>query len=337
MEGSTSGLMLVLASTVLVMLIGFGIAFYFQRRTKTAEDWAMGGRSLPSYVIVFTQFATLVGGGVLVGHVGIGYSYGLAPLAYATCGIAGLLLMMIAAGWFRKNHFATIPDIFLKLYGENKVLMILATLMAVIVPFGWIASQIVSFGKMYAAITGLDTTVLIIAFAVICMLFTIPAGFNSVAWSDFIFGLMMLILCCITGYQAIHLGGGWEHIVQSFPEQERVAFPGGIMGAGLSTTLLWFVAATPGMMTNQMSIQRVCAADSTKSARKVLWLSSIIIVALEIWVVVIALTCRALQPELPSGEDAICPASPFGQRLCSRALLPPPFSLPPTVPCNLWR
>ena len=77
MEGSTSGLMLVLASTVLVMLIGFGIAFYFQRRTKTAEDWAMGGRSLPSYVIVFTQFATLVGGGVLVGHVGDSRAYRL--------------------------------------------------------------------------------------------------------------------------------------------------------------------------------------------------------------------------------------------------------------------
>ena len=46
----------------------------------------MGGRSLPSYVIVFTQFATLVGGGVLVGHVSIGFSYGLAPLAYGVCG-----------------------------------------------------------------------------------------------------------------------------------------------------------------------------------------------------------------------------------------------------------
>lgn len=93
--------------------------------------------------------------------------------------------------------------------------------------------------------------------------------------------------------------------MQSFPGAGACLVPWGIMGAGLSTTLLWFVAATPGMMTNQMSIQRVCAADSTKSARKVLWLSSIIIVALEIWVVVIALTCRALQPELPSGEDAI--------------------------------
>lgn len=85
MPESSNGLLLVLLSTVVVMLIGFGIAFYFQRRTKTAEDWAMGGRSLPSYVIVFTQFATLVGGGVLVGHVSIGFSYGLAPwpTAYA--------------------------------------------------------------------------------------------------------------------------------------------------------------------------------------------------------------------------------------------------------------
>ena len=177
---SSGGITLIVVSTIVVMLIGTIITAYFTKKTKTSQDWATGGGKTPTIVLVFTMFATQVGGGVLVGHVGIGYSYGLAPLAYATCGIAGLLLMMIAAGWFRKNHFTTIPDIFLKLYGENKVLMILATLMAVIVPFGWIASQIVSFGKMYAAITGLDTTVLIVVFAIICMLFTIPAGFNSV-------------------------------------------------------------------------------------------------------------------------------------------------------------
>ena len=82
MSVSTSGTILVLVSTAIVMCIGFGIALYFQRKTVTAEDWAIGGRRLPSYVIVFTQFATLVGGGVLVGHVSIGYSFGLAPLAY---------------------------------------------------------------------------------------------------------------------------------------------------------------------------------------------------------------------------------------------------------------
>lgn len=302
---SSSGVTLIVASTVVVMLIGVLITAYFTKRTKNSQDWAMGGRTVPLYVMVFTMFATQVGGGVLVGHVGIGYSYGLAPLAYGICGVAGLLLMMVAAGWFRKNEFTTIPDIFRKLYGENKLLLIMATLMAIVVPFGWIASQIVSFGKLYTSITGIDTTVLIIVFAIICMLFTIPSGFNSVAWSDFVFGCMMLILCIITAVQAIGLGGGWSNIIASFPEQERVAFPQGILGAGWSTTLLWIVAATPGMMTNQMSIQRVCAADSVKNARKVLWLSAIIIAALEIWVVIIALTCRAIQPELASGEDAI--------------------------------
>lgn len=109
---SSGGITLIVVSTIVVMLIGTIITAYFTKKTKTSQDWATGGGKTPTIVLVFTMFATQVGGGVLVGHVGIGYSYGLAPLAYATCGIAGLLLMMIAAGWFRKNHFTTIPDIF---------------------------------------------------------------------------------------------------------------------------------------------------------------------------------------------------------------------------------
>lgn len=306
LEGiSSSGLALIVVSTVVVMFVGAGITAYFSKKTKSSQDWALGGRKIPLYVMVFTMFATQVGGGVLVGHVGVGYNHGLAPLTYAGCGIAGLLLMIFAAEWLRKNEFTTIPDIFLRLYGENKFLHITATLMSIVVPFGWIASQIVSFAKLYTSITGIDTKILIVVFAIVCMLFTIPAGFNSVAWSDFIFGLMMVVLCVITAVQALRLGGGWGNIVAAFPEPEKVSFPGGLLGAGIPTTLLWLVAAIPGMMTNQMSIQRVCAADSVKNARKVLWLSSAMIVVLEIWVVVISLTCRAIEPGLAAGEDAI--------------------------------
>ena len=47
MPESSNGLLLVLISTVLVMLIGFGVALYFQRRTQTAEDWAMAAAVFP--------------------------------------------------------------------------------------------------------------------------------------------------------------------------------------------------------------------------------------------------------------------------------------------------
>lgn len=301
---SSQAVTMILVSTVVALLIGMGITAYFTKRTKTNSDWAIGGRKVPTIVLIFTMFATQCGGGVLVGHIGIAYSSGYAVLAYLIAGCAGLLLMILAANWFRKNEFVTIPDIFRKLYGENKFLLIVASIMAMTVPFGWICSQSVSFGKLFTSLTGVNTVVLIAIFLIICVLFTLPSGFNSVVWSDFVFGVIMLILCFITAGQALSMGGGWSNILANFPEQENVTLPGGILGAGVSTTLLWIIAATPGMMTNQMSIQRVCAADSVKNARKVLYLSVFLMILMELWVVVVGITTRSLVPELAGGEDA---------------------------------
>ncbi|RHR10646.1 sodium:solute symporter family protein [Pseudoflavonifractor sp. AF19-9AC] len=300
MPESASGTVLVLISTVVVMLIGLGIALYFQKRTKTAEDWAMGGRQLPSYVIVFTQFATLVGGGVLVGHVSIGFSYGLAPLTYGVCGAAGCFIMAIIAAWLRENEFTTIPDILEKVYGKNRFLQFVGAIMAMVVPFGWIASQATAFAKLYAEITGIDMNVLIVVLVIICVLFTIPAGFSAVAWSDFVFGVMMLALCVLTGYLALDMGGGWSNVVAAHPDPEVLSFPGGLLSAGFTTTALWFIAATPGMMTNQMTLQRVCAANSAKNARRTLIVGGILIAGIELWVVVVGNVCRALNPGLDS-------------------------------------
>ena len=304
MPESSNGLLLVLISTVLVMLIGFGVALYFQRRTQTAEDWAMGGRSLPTYVIVFTQFATLVGGGVLVGHVSIGFSYGLAPLTYGICGAAGCFIMAIIAAWLRENEFTTVPDILEKVYGKNKFLMLVGALMAMVVPFGWIASQASAFAKLYTEITGIDINVLIIGMIVVSVLLTIPSGFKAVAWTDFIFGVLMLALCALTGYYALNMAGGWSGILANHPDPKELAFPGGLMSAGFATTALWFIAATPGMMTNQMTLQRVCASNSAKNARRSLIISGILIAGVELWVVIVGNTCRVLNPELaPEGAS----------------------------------
>ncbi|MCI8416272.1 MAG: sodium:solute symporter family protein [Lachnospiraceae bacterium] len=296
-------LALVIVSTLVVMAIGAGISIYFQRKTVTADDWAMGSRKLPSYVIVFTQFATLVGGGVLVGHVSIGYNFGIAPLAYGVCGAAGCFIMAIIAKWLRENEFTTIPDILEKVYGKNNFLLFAGSIMAMVVPFGWIASQITSFGKLYASITGIDMNVIIVAVAIICVLFTIPSGFNAVAWSDFVFGVIMLGLCTVTAVLALNMGGGWSNIVAKLPDSSVVSFPSGLLAAGIPTTILWFVAATPGMMTNQMTFQRVCATDTVKNARRTLIIGGILIAAIEIWVVIIGNTCRALNPGM-TGEDA---------------------------------
>ena len=54
------------AAGLIVILAGAGLSLYFGRRMRGHRDWLTAGASLPLVVVVFTQFATAVGGGVLI-------------------------------------------------------------------------------------------------------------------------------------------------------------------------------------------------------------------------------------------------------------------------------
>ena len=74
---------LIILSTVLVLGLTLLVTNILSRRKKTdLADWEVGGRDLPYYVVIGTQFATAMGGGVLVGHVGNAYNFGLSILFY---------------------------------------------------------------------------------------------------------------------------------------------------------------------------------------------------------------------------------------------------------------
>lgn len=66
----------IVLATAVVLLGSGAISVYIGKKFNTSEDWDVGGRALPLYVTVGSQFATVMGGGMLVAHVGLGYSSG---------------------------------------------------------------------------------------------------------------------------------------------------------------------------------------------------------------------------------------------------------------------
>src|SRR5699024_5289779 len=113
-----------------------------------SEDWEVAGRSLPVYVIVGTNFATAAGGSVLVAQVGLGYRLGWSSLTYSLILAIGLLCLLFIAKWLREKNFRTFPDVISNLYGNHNSLTTLTAVMCMIVPFGWVASQLQAFGKL---------------------------------------------------------------------------------------------------------------------------------------------------------------------------------------------
>ncbi len=297
-----SSAMTIIVYSIIIIGIGFMITYVISKKNQGSESWINGGRSLPLYVTIGTQFAAIMGGGFVVAHVGIGYNYGWSVLTYGVIMASIFFALCFIADWLRKESFNTVPDILEKLYGKNKALALLATLSAMIVPFGWLCTQLVAFSKLFSSIIGVDSTVLIIIFATLCLIFVLPAGLASVAWTDFFFGCMMLVITVTSVFFLLDMNGGFAQMIARVPA-ELTSFPKGMSLVGWGTIILWLTSVIPGGITNQLAIQRICAIKDVKSVKKSLIITGIIIIFVELWSVITGVGVRSLMPGL-EGEMA---------------------------------
>ncbi|MCP3943571.1 MAG: sodium:solute symporter family protein [Desulfobacteraceae bacterium] len=291
---------IILLSTLLILGSTYFITYLINYRSKTtSEDWSIGGRNLPTYVIIGTQFASAAGGGVLVALVGLGYKAGLSTMTYGIIVVIPFIILTFLAKWLRTNKFSTIPDIFAHIYGEHKGIALVSALLTLIVPFGWITAQLVAFGKLYSAITGLESAYLMMIITGISLVFVMPSGLKTVAWTDFFFACFMLVICFIVTMGALDMAGGWAHVLTRVPEQ-NVALPGGFFSVGGFTVLLWFFSALPGGVTNQIYYQRISAIKNPNQVRISLIGAAIALIASIVWAFMMGCIIRSLNPGLES-------------------------------------
>lgn len=289
----------VLISVTSLVVIGIGayIAYIVGKKHNSSEDWMVGGRSLPVYVVGFSQAATAVGGGVLVAHVGIAYAWGLSVFWYELFVVLGMLIIVLFAKWLHKGNFSTIPEVFARIFGDSKVLLAIIAIAVIVVPFGWLATQFVAFASLFGEVTGIATTPLIIVMAVVSVLFVLPGGLTSVAWSDFFFGVFMVIGSVVVAGFAIHHAGGFGEIISQVPE-EITAVPEGFGAAGLVTILLWAFSILPGTVTNQMYFQRIFAAKNVREGRQGIYIAAAGIILAGFYALAIGLAVRAMNDTL---------------------------------------
>ncbi|RCV58121.1 sodium:solute symporter family protein [Marinitenerispora sediminis] len=293
---------LIIAVNSLALLLTVCFSLWISRRTRTAEGWSVGGRSLPLIVVVLTQFATASGGGMLVAQVGLGYQFGWGVVTYGVFTAGGVLALLFMARWLRQHDFVSLPDIIKKIYGGHRVLMTVVTLMTMVVPFGWLCTQLVAFANLFHQLTGVNSTVLAVAFAIVGLLFVLPGGMTSVAWSDAIFGAFMLLMAFVVGFYALHAAGGWSEVAAA-ATPARVGWEG-FLAPGLLTIGLWAMSLTPGTMTNQMYFQRIYAANTLRTVVWSLIGTAALLLGTKVYASVLGMSAFALNPRLGNPEDA---------------------------------
>src|SRR5271155_46804 len=186
-------------------------------KVKTKADYLLAGRSLPTFVLVFTLLSSWIGSGSLLGGAEKAYNHGFAALWQSGGGWAGLLLIYFIAPRARKFAQFTIPDLLEARYNQTaRVLGVISILFA----YTAITSYQLTGGGdilhlIFPTVITADLGKYLVAGFVI--VFTAIAGMASVAYMDVVIGLLATVTLLTALPVALHAAGGWSGVHQALP------------------------------------------------------------------------------------------------------------------------
>jgi SSS family transporter len=260
--------MTLITFVVLYLLISIAIGLYAATRVKNTADYAVAGRSLPLFMIITTTFATWFGSETVLGIPAKFIEGGMTRTVEDPFG-AGLALILVGAFFaarLYKMNLLTIGDFYRQRYSKGVELFSAAVIM--ISYLGWVAAQITALGLVFSLLSGgaIGTVQGMIIGMAVVLTYTVYGGMWSVALTDFVQMLIIIVGLSLIAWFAADLAGGADKVVAHAASQDLFRF---WPEASLHAWLFWISAAITlmiGSIPQQDVFQRVMSAKDEKTA-----------------------------------------------------------------------
>ncbi len=194
-----------------VLLLGLWVA----RRARAGEDYWLGGRGLGPWAASLSAAASSSSAWTLVGVSGAAYLHGLSavwliPACWSGFALNWFLVARRLRAASRTNGALSVidflavdaPDLWrrrLRATGGIILILSLGT---------YVSSQMQASGKAFANAFGWDLRWAILAGGSVVLLYTVRGGFWSVALTDMLQGMVMVISCLVLPVAGLMLVGG---------------------------------------------------------------------------------------------------------------------------------
>ncbi len=202
--------------TFAIYLLGMlAIGFWAWRRTRSFDDFILGGRSLNPWVTALAAGASDMSGWLLMGLPGALFLSGLAESWIAIGLILGAYLnWTLVAGPLRvyteRAHNAlTLPDYFTHRFEDRSRLLRVISALIILVFFAiYSASGIVAGARLFEITFNIPYATALWAGAAVTIAYTLIGGFLAVSWTDTVQATLMILALIITPMVVIASSGG---------------------------------------------------------------------------------------------------------------------------------
>ncbi len=203
-------------------VIGIGIAFS-KKANQSSENYYLGGRSLGPWVAAMSAEASDMSGWLLMGLPGVAYWCGLADAAWTAIGLAIgtyfnwlIVSKRLRRYSIRANNAITLPEFFSNRFREkSKVIMTIAALFILVFFTVYAASCLVTCGKLFSTLFGLDYKAMMILGAAFVIIYTLLGGFLAESASDFMQAIVMIIALTVIVIMSTVKAGGFSAVMDN--------------------------------------------------------------------------------------------------------------------------
>ena len=262
--------MTLIAFVALYLLASVAIGLYAATRVKNTADYAVAGRSLPLIMIVTTTFATWFGSETVLGIPSKFVEGGLQKTVEDPFG-AAFCLIFVGMFFARKLYnmdLLTIGDFYRQRYGKG--VEIFSASVILISYLGWVAAQITALGLVFNMLSGgaISTVQGMALGTAIVFVYTVFGGMWSVALTDFLQMIIIVVGLSLIAWFAADLAGGAGKVVDYAAGKDMFQF---FPEPTLHAWLFWLGAAITimiGSIPQQDVFQRVMSAKNADIAVK---------------------------------------------------------------------
>jgi len=261
---------MLLTLVFLYLFVTIGIGLWAAKRVKNTTDFAIAGRHLPLFMIITTTFATWFGSETVLGIPAKFVEGGLGAIVEDPFG-AGTCLILVGVFFAAKLYrmtLLTISDYYRERYGRGVELI--CSFIIILSYLGWVSAQVTALGLVFNLLSGgaISIPLGMIIGTVSILAYTLFGGMWSVAVTDFLQMIILVVGLTIIAVFAANQAGGADKVIQLAASKDLFKF----LPEPTFTQIAFFVGAAITMMLGSIPqqdvFQRVMSANSEYAATR---------------------------------------------------------------------
>ncbi len=302
-------------------MLAIGIWFKWKEAHGNTEDYLLGGRGMPWWLIGIAYVMTLLSTNSLVAVPGEAFNHGLGlAIRYFLAPIVGIFIFYLFIRFFFRSRVFT-PFTYLEERFDRRV-RALGSIFYVFMRLFYLALVLFSAAVVLKGVANWPLSQSIIIIGIVGLVYVYLGGMKAVVWADFVQflllagSLIVVVVICISrvdGGAAGIMRYAFDH-GRGFEAMQQPSFYSLDAFVRLNLWLMLYVMISDRMFyasADQLAVQRLLSTSSYKQAERSYWFSQILTlpILLGLWFLGLAIFAFYGQNPLPgvtlAGDTAL--------------------------------